>query len=222
MRFVCLDTETSGMSAEDNICEFAWSEVDPDCNIIRSHASLIDPECPISPGASGVHGIVYSKVADAPTMQEYLAMVEHPFGVEDHIMAIAHSWPFDKRFIRKHLDHVENGICTLKLARKIYTDSPDFKMQTLRFYLNLDVEGAAHSAAGDVAVLVSLIRRMSQDTNLDLFGLYELANQPTLITKMGFGKYKGKALKELPDSYIKWLLELPDLSEDMRYSLERM
>jgi DNA polymerase III epsilon subunit-like protein len=129
--------------------------------------------------------------------------------------------PFDARFIGKYVE-ITASLCTLKLARKIYTDSPDHKLATLKYYLDLEADGAFHSAAGDVTVLVSLIRRMSQDTNLDLFGLYDLANEPTLITKMPFGKHKGVALKELPPSYVKWLFELPNLQDDLRYSLERI
>jgi DNA polymerase III epsilon subunit-like protein len=222
IRYVALDTETSGLGEHDAICEFAWAELDDELNILRSHASLIDPECPINPSAAGVHGITNAKVADKPTMQEYLDMVEHPFGEGDHIIAIAHNWPFDKRFVTKHLPHVEHGLCTLKLARKIYTDAPDRKLQTLRYYLELDAEGEAHSALGDVAVLVQLIRRMRQDTQLDLYALFELSNEPVLVDKMPFGKHKGTALKELPANYVQWLLGLPDLSDDLRYSLQQL
>ena len=220
MKVLALDVETTGLLATDDIVEFAWAELDPDLNILRSDSSLIKPNCPISPSAAGVHGITMDKLVDAPTMFQYFEKADHPFDA-DQILMVAFNAPFDKRFVERYVE-ITASLCALKLARKIYTDSPDHKLTTLKYYLDLESDGAFHSAAGDVSVLVSLIRRMSQDTNLDLFGLYDLANQPTLITKMAFGKYKGKALNELPASYVKWLLELPDLSEDMHYSLSRL
>lgn len=220
MNIIALDTETTGLLASDEIVEFAWAELDPDLNILRRDSSLIKPNCPISPSASGVHGITMDKLVDAPTMHEYFNTVEHPFDAEQ-ILMVAYNAPFDRRFVGKYVE-ITASLCALKLARKIYIDSPDHKLTTLKYYLNLESEGASHSAAGDVSILVSLMRRMCQDTNLDFFGLYDLADQPTLITKMGYGKHKGMALKDLPANYVRWLIESSDLSDDMRYSLMRL
>ncbi len=40
-------------------------------------------------------------------------------------------------------------------------------------------------------------------------------------TVMPFGKYKGLSLRELPDDYLFWLLELPTLSPPLRHALEQ-
>jgi hypothetical protein len=37
---------------------------------------------------------------------------------------------------------------------------------------------------------------------------------------MPFGKYKGRLLSELPDGYLLWLLDLPDLNPWLRRALE--
>ena len=39
------------------------------------------------------------------------------------------------------------------------------------------------------------------------------------MTKMTFGKHKGTPLKELPPSYVTWLLKLDNLDPDLRASL---
>ena len=61
-----LDTETTGVSADASIVEIAWIEIDADLNEIRRFRSLIDPEMPISPGASGVHHITNEMVSGEP------------------------------------------------------------------------------------------------------------------------------------------------------------
>ena len=40
------------------------------------------------------------------------------------------------------------------------------------------------------------------------------------VDRMPFGRYKGRLLSELPDSYLWWLLALPDLSSWLRRALE--
>jgi len=218
MHYVALDVETTGMSKEDDICELAFAELDEDFNTLRNASSIVKPRCPIGPSAAGVHGITNATVADAPTLLDFLDSVNHPFDNDD-VIAIAHNAPFDVRFVSKYMD-VLGSICTLRLARRIYPNAPDHKMQTLRHYLELEVEGSAHSAGGDVAVLVALLRKMRDDTGLDLYGLYELSNEAVAVAKMPFGKHKGTLLKDLPPPYVAWLLNLPDLSDDLRKSLQ--
>lgn len=50
-RYVFLDTETTGVSETDRICEIGWIEFDKDLNEIGRVHSLIDPEMLISPSA---------------------------------------------------------------------------------------------------------------------------------------------------------------------------
>lgn len=220
-RFVVLDTETTGFRDADEIVELAWVEIDQDGEVVRAHASLIDPEIPIPPDASAVHGITDEDVADSPTMAEYLTTASHPFDCDD-VIPFAHNWPFDRRFLIKHIPTLDRGACTVRLARVIYPDTPNHKLQTLRQVLNLSVEGEAHRAAGDVSVLLALINRMRQDTGLGLFDLFELSNEPFPVTQMPFGKHKGMPLTELPPGYVTWLLSLPNLSDDLRHALNNM
>jgi Putative quorum-sensing-regulated virulence factor len=37
---------------------------------------------------------------------------------------------------------------------------------------------------------------------------------------MPFGRYKGRDLRELPDAYLRWLMELPDLYGSLRDAVE--
>lgn len=63
-----LDTETTGLSAADEICEIAI--VDLDGGVLIN--SLVKPTKPIPPGASDIHGITNDMVQNAPTFCDLL------------------------------------------------------------------------------------------------------------------------------------------------------
>ncbi len=222
-RYVLFDTETTGLGDDSRACEVAWLEFDGAFNVLDRQRSLIDPEAPISPQASGVHGITDDMVFAAPTINEYFTIVhDNPFG-HGEVVFVAHNAPFDLKYISPHLGRHAGTICTLKCARRIYPDAPDHKLQTLRYMLGLKVEGAdAHSASGDVEVAFAVLKRMAEDAELSLEGLMELSNMPGLITKMPFGKHRGDLLRDLPTQYVYWLLNKADIDEDLRYSLQTL
>lgn len=42
------------------------------------------------------------------------------------------------------------------------------------------------------------------------------------MTKLTFGKHKGVLITALPEDYKQWLLSLPDLDKDVRYTLNKL
>lgn len=220
MRFIIADCETPSLKPEHGVCEVAFMEIDEHCNILNQEASLIDPQVPISPGAAGVHGIRDADVADAPTLTEYMQIVhDNPYLGEESIF-IAHNSQFD----HLRLGHWFNSpvqLCTLKLARKLWPEAENHKLQTLRMHLDLPfVRGDAHSALGDVEVCRQILKRGMQDFDLTLLEMIDLANAPVEITKMPFGKHKGELIKDLPKQYAKWALGNLELDPDLRKALE--
>lgn len=220
MRFVVGDVETSGLKEDARVVEIAWVEVDDQLNIIDKHHSLIDPEIPISPAASGVHGITNKDVEDAPTLAQFMAGLDDPFG-QGEIVLVAHNAVFDQRFFKPLIKNFVGSLCTLKMSRLLYPDSEDHKLQTLRYHLGLE-GGDAHSAAGDVRVALGLLRQMCKDTDLSLYEMYERSKQPVMIDRMPFGKHKGTALPDLPPGYVKWLRGLDSLDDNLRWSLDQL
>lgn len=217
MRFILADTETSGLKSDDGVCDVALAELDTNGNVIDTAHSLINPGVPISPSASGIHGITDAMVQGAPSLAEFMAGCH----LEGDLVMVAHNAAFDYRFLGPHLPNLVGKMCTLKLARMTYPDSPDHKLQTLKYYLDL-CDGEAHSALGDVQVLADLVRRLMGDQQTDLMGLLELASVPVKVEKMPFGKHKGAKLATLPPNYITWLLGLDNLDDNLRWSLENM
>ena len=135
------------------------------------------------------------------------------------VVFVAHNSRFDLPMFSPYIRNLIGTVCTLKLARKCYPDMPNHKLQTLREMLSLD-GGDAHSAMGDVLVAHALMRRIMDDFTLGFDELVAFHDEPAFVKTMPFGKHKGVPLQELPASYKLWLLSLPDLDENLRYSLQ--
>ena len=112
-------------------------------------------------------------------------------------------------------------LCTLKLARRLYPDAENHKQATLAAMLGVKVSREkAHSADGDLSVLLQILKRMSLDSECSLTELLHIQAIPRKIVTMPFGKHKGQKLSSLPASYVKWVLsEVKNLDEDLRIAL---
>lgn len=221
-QYLLADTETTGVSPSDGIVEVAWLLISDDFEVLDEGHSLINPQRPIPAGASAIHGITMKDVADAPTADEYFYdVLGNKLGSVDAIFT-AHNAPFDMRYFGPYLPDTTPQMCTLRLARKLYPSVDNHKLATLVYALELDVDkDRFHSADGDMIILMSLLGKMTEDHGYTLWDLFEMANTPIQMTTMTFGKHKGVPLKDLPASYVSWLLKLDNLDPDLRASLAK-
>lgn len=222
MRILVLDTETAGLDPKDGVCEIAIIEVDENLNPVETFSSLIDPEGPISPQASGVHGIVGEDVKDAPTLEEFFEIILQDRYKHEDVIAVGHNVKFDLGFVGHCFKGEITPLCTLRLARHLYPDAPDHKLQTLRYAFGLESKGETdnHRALGDTLRCLNLLMRMSEDTGYSVPQLIELSVTPIKVQTMPFGKHKGLQLSELPYQYKKWLLDKAEIDDDLRCSLQ--
>ena len=219
MRWLLVDTETTGISVNDKVCEMAYVEIDDAFNVIRSGNSLINPGIPINYAASAVNGITDVMVKDAPTLEDYMLSEGSPLRGE--VTLIAHNLDFDFRFLKQYTDDGVGKLCTLKCARVLYPDAANHKQGTLAAMLGIQVaREKAHSADGDLDVLLQLLQHLCRDADTDLYGLLEVQRRPRPIKNMPFGKHRGVPLKDLPANYIFWLLnKAENLDADLRTAL---
>ena len=129
-----------------------------------------------------------------------------------------------------------SSICTYKLAYALDPNDqlPNYRLQYLRYLLDLDVEAEAHDAWGDVLVLEALFERLAQKMK-ERHGTEEsaieamlvISAKPLLFTTLRFGKYNGKKIEEVVRTdrdYLEWLLrekgKTPDTEEDWIYTLK--
>jgi exodeoxyribonuclease X len=214
------DTETA--SLQGGVCQIAIARINTNFEVVWQAESLIDPERPIEPGASGIHHITDDMVKDSPTLGEFMAMHNRPFH-RDRLIVAGHNTAFDIRMVAGHLPQQYLKLCTLKLARNVWPTAPDHKLQTLRYMLKLDA-GEAHSAMGDVIACISLMKAACRLKNWNLLDLIASSNQPlSLDSTMPFGKHKGQRLRDVPKSWMAWALkEMKDLDPDLRAAFQKL
>ena len=210
---VFLDTETTGLGPEDRLCQCAYIYRDKEYN------ELFKPPVTISVEAMAVSHVTNKHVADKPDFvgSEMEAHLKELFGKDESII-VAHNARFDMDILVRDGVTVERFIDTKKVAQSLDTEGviPSYAMQYLRYYLELNVEGAqAHDALGDVLVLKALFERLYSKLDKDgkthveiIEWMEQVSKQPNFVHTFAFGKYKGQKVAEVAKQdrgYLQWL-----------------
>ena len=234
MRIIFFDTETTGNSETDRLCQLAAKERYIDEPLVNA---LYKPPVPISIESMAIHHITERMVADRSSFKdspEYLGLKD--LFESNEIVAIAHNAAFDLAMFAREGIVPKRTICTYKVAYELDPNDslPNYRLQYLRYLLDLDIEADAHDALGDVLVLEALFDRLMQRM-IDRHGTEEsaldamlaISARPLLFTTIRFGKYNGKRIEEVAKtdpSYLQWLLsekkKAPAGEEDWIYTLE--
>jgi len=215
MKKLCfLDTETTGLTPKDRLCQVAYKVEDKVVN------EYFKPEVPICVDAMSVSHITNKIVEDKPVFKNsdvYKELVQ--LSLDDDNILVAHNAPFDIDMLLREGIEFKNFICTKRIAQHLDEDAkiPRYNMQYLRYLLDLDVEGTAHDALGDIIVLEALFNRllksMADKNDLppvdEMYKMMvEISSKPALIKKFPFGKHKGKLLSDVvieDRGYLEWL-----------------
>ena len=223
--YIFLDTETTSADPDRGVCDLAFVITDEHFKVIDERESLIDPEKPISPSASGVHGLTNADCEDAPTLSEFFANPDEPscYGgpLPGPAVIIGHRISFDTHTIGKYVDGGFTELCTLRWVRRLYPDADDHKLTTMMYALGLPRPENAHRALSDVYSAMHLCDHICERTGLSLAQLAEASKQPFELAYFPFGKHKGTAFKDVPKSYLRWAREnMKDLDQDMRFTID--
>lgn len=224
VRFLVLDTETTGVSELDKVVEIAYMEVDENFNILQERQTILDPEYPISPSASGVHGLVNADCESFPTIEEFFS-VDDPSCLGTKLLGpvvlIGHRIGFDYRFMKPYIPEMVLELCTLRWARRLYPDADDHKLSTLIFSLDLPRSLGAHRAMADVYSAMYLAKHICERTGMTLRQLAEASAEPMEVKYHSFGKHKGTLIADTPKSYLRWMKEnLKDIDMDLRHTID--
>ncbi len=118
-----VDVETTGLSAYfDRICEIGIVRARGD-EILETFQTLINPQRPISPGASRVNGLCDADVCAAPTFAEVAPQL---LPMINKATLVCHNAPFDLGFLTAEFSRLgyswqpDGVIDTLELARRHY------------------------------------------------------------------------------------------------------
>lgn len=209
---VFLDTETTG---NDFLQDFLFEVCYKFNGKIISQ--LFKPPIPISIKAQSITHITNKMVTDKPKFKTSKMKKDLQILLKDNIL-VAHNARFDISMLIKEGLEISNFICTLKVARFLDEQNliPEYNLQYLRYYYELDVKASSHDAKSDVLVLESLFNKLydlmfSRYKNKDsvIKKMMEVSSKPFLIKLFNFGKHKGKTIEEVlivDKNYLEWLL----------------
>ncbi len=214
------DTETTNAKDDAKVVEIGWMTIDLDFNILEKVESLIDPQAPISPSASGIHGLVYADVASSPTIEEFFSLPEcYGKRLPGPAVFVGHRISFDTRFFKPFVDGEIIEVDTLRWARAVYPNIDDHKLSTLMYALDLPRTGS-HRVMADIETAYWLLRHLCEATGRTLADFIERSQQPLPVHQVPFGKHKGESMDQVPPSYCQWALRNMDLDFDLKHAFE--
>jgi DNA polymerase-3 subunit epsilon len=223
-----VDLETTGVSVErDRILQIGIVRIEPDGNHLEFDR-LVNPEMPIPPEATAVHGITDGMVADAPTFKilepevsqflvgcDFAGYNVRRFDrklLEAEYARVGAAYPLNgAKLVDAFLIFVQREARTLTGAMKFYCGMPDF---------------LGHKAIDDVKATVcvmagQLARYPDLPASVDGLDAFCDQRDPSWIDPDGkiafrdgeavitFGKNAGRKLRDLartdPD-YLRWML----------------
>lgn len=224
MKYIVADTETTSAADDRGIVELGWIELDENWNILETVESLIDPQKPISPAASGVHGLTYDDVKDSPTLDEFFTDPScYGKRLQGPVTLIGHRIGFDRPAFEPYIDGEIFELDTLRYVRLLYPDADNHQLSTMKFMLNLPKDaGAAHRVLADVMVTYHLAKHIAQTMNLTLPQLAEHAKHPMVVKTMPFGKHKGEPITSVPRSYLRWMVSNTQLDIDTQHTINEI
>lgn len=231
-----LDLETTGTSPEqDRIVEIAILKIEPEGRR-ETHCRRVNPEMPIPPAASAVHGITDADVAQEPTFRQ-IAVNLAEF-LADCDLAGFNLIKFDLPLLRHEFERA--GIPFRMAGRRLldaltiyHHKEPRNLSAAYRFYCNEELADA-HAAEADVRatyrVLLGQLRRY-HDLPRSMDALHRFCNPVEAIDMdrrfawqgdevfFNFGKYRGQPLRSILSAdrgYLEWIANESDLSAEVR------
>ena len=153
------DLETTGVDpARDKIVEFAVEIIHPDGSR-KTQSRRVNPERPIPPGASAVHGIYDKDVADAPVFREVAPALLEFFGDAD--LAGFNVARFDIPLLDREFKDcgLDFGLASRKVVdamRIFHLQEPRDLSAAAKFYLD-QTHKDAHAADADVAMTTEIL-----------------------------------------------------------------
>jgi DNA polymerase III subunit epsilon len=222
-----IDLETTGINlGSDRIVEIAIVKIMPDGTRLVKR-KLINPEMPIPPQSTEIHGITNEMVKDAPTFRQ--AANEIKQFIDNCDISGYNSNKFDipllvEEFLRLDQDFKIDGRKLLDVQRIFHMMEPRTLSAAYKFYCEKELTDA-HSAEVDATatweVLDAQLARYPQlgatiDSIFKVIGEEEIVDfARRMVVQDGkvvfnFGKHKGKEVEKVLQherSYYDWMMQ---------------
>ncbi|HRD93710.1 MAG TPA: 3'-5' exonuclease [Accumulibacter sp.] len=174
---IIIDFETTGLSPRlgDRATEVAAVVID-ETGIVDRFQSLINAGRPIPPFIQQLTGISNAMIRQAPKAETVMRQL---FAFIAGRPLVAHNASFDHGFLGAELDRIGESypgglLCSMKVARRIYPEAPNHRLETLIQHAGIAVTGHYHRALADAEMTALLWLRMEQKLRHD-FALPEVS-----------------------------------------------
>ncbi|HXH55405.1 MAG TPA: 3'-5' exonuclease [Gammaproteobacteria bacterium] len=151
---VILDFETTGSSPNYSRIIEVGAIIISDTNIVDKLSQLMYPGRSIPYFITNFTGITNQMVKGKPSPEEFMPTLKNFIGARP---ILAHNASFDQKFLIAEMENSGNSIdnkflCTLKLARRLILDAPNYKLTTLTSHLKIETskDHKPHRALSDV------------------------------------------------------------------------
>ena len=156
MYILIVDTETTGLTRQDQIVEFAGllvQKVGSRLCEVEQYQGLREPDCPMHPMAMAAHGLSEYELSG---QQLDLMKMQNMFSRCD--MVVAHNASFDRRFIEPVLPVSSEctWVCSCRGINWKAHGMKNGRLQELIRHHGID-PGRAHRAMSDVVALKKLL-----------------------------------------------------------------
>lgn len=183
---VVIDFETTGLSPAKGARATEVAAVKlRDGQIVDTFQSLMNAGIAIPLEIQTLTGINNAMIRQAPPNIHVMAQLKS--FIADHPL-VAHNARFDQAFLEAEftlarISAQHRFSCSMKLAKRVYPNAPNYKLATLLDYADIPHSGTAHRALADATATASLWDQMRQDLcvrhglrTLDHSQLYKLTH----------------------------------------------
>jgi exodeoxyribonuclease X len=137
---------------------------------------------------------------------------------------VAHKAEFEQAFLGEHLGGEALWVCTWKCALRVWPDALSHSNQSLRYRLGLvnpfGIDRAtlvAHRALSDAIVTAAVFVELTKRAKWS--DLVHWSAEPALYTRLPLGMYRRKRFDEVPEDYLRWIVEgRNELREEIKAS----
>jgi DNA polymerase III subunit epsilon len=205
--YCIVDVETTGLSPRSNgVIEIGLVKVSG-MKIVDSYGSFINPGKDIPYFITQLTGITNDDVYDAPFFEDVVGDIADFIG-ED--ILTAHNLSFDSSFLKKEFMYcgreplTNHGLCTLKLARRMYPMLRSKALGVVCKHLGLK-NSNAHRAISDAEVTAKLLIKLIKEVkNFNIKHVNELLNYQSAPKgyeqQVNYKKKLGEDISVLPDA----------------------
>lgn len=154
---VILDTETTGLSDADRVCELAMARVDLATGIVTEEREQLCHPGRLN-GAAHINGITDAMLRGCPRLVDLWPKVRAWIGASP---VLAHNAAFDRKMLARECPDADTlaWVDTKPWAKRVYPSQTSHGLQPLAAALKLPT-GTAHRALGDVRTLAALATRL--------------------------------------------------------------